>query len=73
MSELTCPMCGKSPLGAPYQFAGKWLAACRTCHSEIELRHLAGPDAGAPRFALTATMKMATLRQAEYYRRRTVF
>ena len=73
MSELTCPMCGTEPLGTPYQFAGNWLAACRTCHSEVELRYLSAPDGSAPRFALTATMKMATLRQAEYYRRRTVF
>ena len=34
---------------------------------------VAGYAGGAPRFALTATMKMATLREAEYYRRRTVF
>lgn len=73
MSDLTCPMCGTAPLGTPYQFAGNWLAACRSCHSEVELRHVAGYAGGAPRFALTATMKMATLRQAEYYRRRTVF
>ncbi len=73
MSDLTCPMCGTAPLGAPCQFAGNWLAACRICHSEVELRHVTGADGDAPRFALTATMKMATLRQAEYYRRRTVF
>lgn len=73
MSDLTCPMCSTAPLGAPYRFAGNWLASCRTCHSEVELRHVVASDGGAPRFMLTATMKMATLRAAEYYRRRTVF
>lgn len=73
MSDLTCPMCAKAPLGVPYQFSGKWLAACGACHSEIELRHSTGSDQSTPKFQLTATMKLATLREAEYYRRRTVF
>lgn len=73
MSDLTCPMCAKAPLGAPYQFSGKWLAACTACHSETELRHSAGSAEQAAKFQLTATMKLATLREAEYYRRRTVF
>ena len=72
MSTLTCPICANAPLGAPYQFAGHWLAACRKCHSEIELRP-ALVDSGAPQFQLTASMKLATLREAEQYRRRTVF
>lgn len=72
MSNLTCPICANAPLGAPYPFAGHWLAACRKCHSEIELRRTRAPD-GAPHFQLTASMKLATLREAEQYRRRTVF
>ena len=72
MSDLNCPICSNVPLGAPYQFAGNWLAACRNCHSEIELRQVPA-DAGATQFKLTATMKLATLREAEQYRRRTVF
>lgn len=72
MNELHCPICGDAPLGTPFQFSGRWLAACRRCHSEIQLRPEAG-EGGAPRFHLTATMKLATLREAEHYRRRTVF
>jgi hypothetical protein len=71
MNNLNCPICANVPLGAPYQFAGQWLAACGKCHSEIELQQC---DAeGAARFQLTSTMKLATLREAEQYRRRTVF
>lgn len=72
MSELTCPICATSPLGAPYMFNGHWLAACAKCHSETQLRQVVSRD-GKPGFALTATMKLATLREAEQYRRRTVF
>ena len=71
MSTLNCPICATVPLGAPYQFAGQWLAACSKCHSEIELRQVEA--AGAAEFKLTRTMKLATLREAEQYRRRTVF
>lgn len=71
MSTLNCPICATVPLGAPYQFAGQWLAACSKCHSEIELRQVEA--AGAAEFKLTSTMKLATLREAEHYRRRTVF
>jgi hypothetical protein len=71
MSTLNCPICATVPLGAPYQFAGQWLAACSKCHSEIELRQVEA--SGAPEFKLTSTMKLATLREAEHYRRRTVF
>jgi len=72
MSNLTCPICATAHLGTPYQFAGRWLAGCRKCHSEIELRAQPNPQ-GATDFQLTATMKLSTLREAEQYRRRTVF
>ena len=70
MSDLKCPICADAPLGQPYQFSGQWLAACSKCHSEIELRADGGGDKP---FRLTSTMKLATLREAEHYRRRTVF
>lgn len=71
MSDLNCPICVTTALGQPYRFAGRWLAACATCHAETELHH-AG-DAGATRFRLTGALNLATLRKAEQYRRRTAF
>jgi hypothetical protein len=72
MSDLKCPICTNAPLGTPYRFAGHWLVCCRQCHSEIELRP-AGAAGSEDGFQLTATMKLATLREAEQYRRRTIF
>lgn len=73
MNDLNCPLCGTAPLGAPVRFCGQWLAACRQCHAEIRLARADAPDGGAARFDLTTTMKLATLKQAELYRRRTAF
>lgn len=71
MHALNCPICTTTPLGAPFRFAGQWLAACGTCHAEIGLRR--DETTGASGFSLDSTMKLATLRQAEQYRRRTAF
>jgi hypothetical protein len=71
MSTLNCPICATAPLGVPYRFAGQWLAACARCHAEIEVREV--ETAGAGVFKLDNTLKLATLREAEQYRRRTSF
>lgn len=72
MSQPNCPMCSDVELGAPYEFAGRWLAACPRCHAEIKLEPASGSE-GAGGFSLTATMKLPTLQDAERYRRRTGF
>ncbi|MBL8381759.1 MAG: hypothetical protein JNM90_01700 [Burkholderiales bacterium] len=72
MNSLSCPICSDGALGAPFMFNGRWLAACVRCHSESELRKVTA-GSGAMTFQLTATMKLATLREVEQYRRRTVF
>ena len=72
MSRPNCPICGDVELGAPFEFGGRWLAACPRCHAEIKLQSEPGAD-GATGFGLTATMKLPTLQEAERYRRRTGF
>ena len=73
MNELNCPICGPARLGAPYQFSGRWFAACSQCHAEIKLARSDALAGGAARYSLTTTMKLATLRATEWYRRRTSF
>ena len=68
MSDLTCPSCVATSLGAPYQFGGVWLAACRKCHSETRIVRTDEADTTAPN-RLAGTPAVA----AETYRRRTPF